>query len=364
MKKQLEKPFEYLRRKEGTAFPTEAVSRWYEARAYVLDKLKDVAIGPHSKEHLHVVVTGDSPLMLSAVRQVALSAHYANFDETTGNNRTIITLVSKDRNIVEELKKEEYLGNLLEFCKYSLFGAKPEHCDSYIDIEIQIVEKWSEESNNETIKMSEEDAKAFLASRNPVEIYSIDTRMAVMVNRIYSLGTLIDSLPFEDIHCASRYALALEFFQHGLLRKPLSPLFDAQAFKADATQVKKCLSNVFCADCFASRAKGIEQYCGGKDKISKKAWEEHNEALSKSEHARWVTEKLIMGFRPMNDLERIHDERLFGEEKKQYREQLKCDPTNPVHIDICSYADLRRINPDDMKYDSFIMLAIPKILSR
>ena len=46
MSKQLEKPFEYLRRKDGTSFPKETVNRWYEARAYVLDKLKDVAIGP------------------------------------------------------------------------------------------------------------------------------------------------------------------------------------------------------------------------------------------------------------------------------------------------------------------------------
>ena len=363
MRKQLEKPFEYLRRKDGSAFPSETINRWYEARAYVLDKLKDVAIEPKSEEHLHVVVTSDSPLMLSVVRQVALSAHYANFDEPTGRYRTVTTLVSKNKEIVEVLKKEEYLGNLMDYCKYSLFGAKSVNCDSYLDIEIQIVEEWTEEGNHEIIKMTEEDVKAFLASRNQEENYSIDTRMAVMVNRIYSLGTLIDNLPFEDIHCASRYALALEFFQHGLLREPLSPLFDAQEFKADATQVKKRLSNVFCADCFASRAKGIEQYCAGKGKKSKKAWEENNEALSMSEHARWTTEKLIMGFRPMNDQERIHDERLFGAEKKQYREQLKNDPAHPVHIDILSYADLRRINPDDMKYDSFIMLAIPYILS-
>ena len=34
------------------------------------------------------------------------------------------------------------------------------------------------------------------------------------------------------------------------------------------------------------------------------------------------------------------------------------------HIDLCSYRELRRVNPDDMKYDCFLMLAIPKILEK
>ena len=39
-----EKPFEYLKRKDGTDFSTETVNNMYVARAYVLDKLKGVAI--------------------------------------------------------------------------------------------------------------------------------------------------------------------------------------------------------------------------------------------------------------------------------------------------------------------------------
>ena len=96
------------------------------------------------------------------------------------------------------------------------------------------------------------------------------------------------------------------------------------------------------------------------------AWEKNNEALSISEHERWVVEKLIMGFSPLDKDERIKDERLFGNAKKQYRKALKCHQkeSGTPHIDLCSYRDLRRVNPDDMKYDSFLMLAIPKILEK
>lgn len=350
MKNPSEKPFEYLKRKDGSAFSPEIVKNWYKARIYVLEKLKDVVIGPTSKEHLNVVVTSDTPLMLSTVRQVALLAHYLNFDESTGKNRTLITIVSKNRQILEELKKEEYLCNLTDLCKYTLFESAPVNGDSYIDIELRINEELPKDNDGITITLSEEEANAFVNSKNPDEVLSIDTRKAVLTGRIYDLGTLIDNIPAEDIHNARRYMFALDVFKHKLLRKRITPMVDAQTWNTDLVKVKNGLSNIFCADCFEWK----RSLCT----------EENNEALSKSEHARWVVEKLIMGFRPLNRCERLHEERLFDAEKKQYLRQLKLNPTEPVHIDLCSYADLRRINPDDLKYDSFLMLAIPAILRK
>ena len=95
-------------------------------------------------------------------------------------------------------------------------------------------------------------------------------------------------------------------------------------------------------------------------------WAKYNEALSKSEHARWAVEKLIMGFRPLNEEERLDDEKLAAHKKKrkEYRNNLKKNSSKLAHIDLCSYSDLRRVNPDDMKYDSFLMLAIPNILAK
>lgn len=342
----VENLFDYLRRKDGSKFDQGTIENWYKARAYVLDKLKDVAIGPESKEHLHVVVGGDGPLMLSIVRQVALLAHYANYKEETGENRTKITLVSGNKDIINNLKEEKHLCNLLDHCKYSV-GSLSYNKDSYIDIELDVVNSKPEVYDKKAIvvDLSDDDAKSFLNGKKNEELYTIDIRKAVLASRMYDLGTVIDNLPAEDIHCASRYAMALDVFQHDYLKRPIG------------NDIEKALSNIFCADCFESRAKGI-----GLIGSDQKTWENYNEALSKSEHARWVVEKLIMGFRPLSPEEHVEDEEMFGDTKKRNRKKLKND--FKAHIDICSYADLRRVNPEDLKKDSFLMLAIPAILKK
>lgn len=334
MRTQLKQPFEYLKRKDGTAFAPEIIKHWYEARAYVLNKLKSVTINPDSRKHLHVIFKGDSPQMLAAVRQIALTAHYPNYDESTGQNRTLVTIVSGNKQLWDELKKEEYLCNLVD-----------NNNNLFIDIEFQIGEDWQEGKNEHILILSDEDMASFLGSKNEKEVYYIDTTRAASTNMVYQIGAEIDNLPAEDIHNPNRYQMALDVFRRILRNK--TPLIDETKWESDQIEVKNGLSNIFCSDCFEFKSEQIIKA--------------NIEAFSKSEHARWVTEKLIMGFRSLNKEERIHDERLFGDKKKQYRKQLKSNPSDPVHIDLCSYADLRRINPDDLKYDSFLMLAIPII---
>ena len=105
-------PFDYLRRKNGEEYSPEIRINWCKAREYVLDRLEGTFFCPNDSGHLHVMVAGDSPLMLSVVRQLALSAHYANYVEydvsstLVCKNRTVITLKSQNDHIVEELKKE------------------------------------------------------------------------------------------------------------------------------------------------------------------------------------------------------------------------------------------------------------------
>lgn len=375
-----EQPFEYLRRKAtGERFEKEVYDNWYKARAFVLDKLKDVAFEADSGEHLRVVVQGDSPLMLSAVRQVALSAHYMNYDEEnpieTKRKRTVITIVSQYPKIVEELQKEEYLCNLLKYCKWSQNGIV-HNADSYIDIEIEIVSDCFEEEQGNVKAVREEEIWAFCSLKPEYEVYRIDTRKAQYAGRMYELGALIDNLPAENIHNAHRYSLALDVYQFSRLLEPLKGLVNDEKWSKNQVKVKSGLSNVFCADRFEtiekevarSKEKEIEN-CREEEKAKKRKenfWEKHNEALSKSEHSRWVVEKLIMGFRSLNNEERLYDESLapYKTRRKGFRDNLKSDENKLAHIDLCSNSDLRRVNPDDMKYDSFLMLAIPKILEK
>lgn len=382
MKNSLEKPFEYLRRLgNGEPFGEETVRNWYIARAYVLDRLKDVAFGPTSSIHLHVVVTNDSPLMLSVVRHVALAAHFINFDEDhedeSRRNRTVITLVSRNPKIKDELEKEEYLCHLPKHCKFVTKhsgtdkgeDAIVENGNSYIDIEIHIVEEFAGDDNgNCLIIFSEEDVRAFQRETSPdaeETIFSIDTRKAVYANRIYTIGEMIDNLPAEDIHSAKRYSMALDIFLHDKLKRPMEPLVNKEKWKNIIT-ARERISNIFCADCFETRAQEIEKCATGDKNEDRFLWEKYNEQLSISEHARWVVEKLIMGYSPLSPRQRFKDESLFYDKKRkaQYRKYLKKQSKAPAHIDLCSYADLRRLNPADMKYDTFMVLAIPLILKK
>jgi hypothetical protein len=384
MKDYNERPFEYLKGKNDRKFSSETVKNWYKARAFVLDKLKDVAFKVDDNNHLHVVLASDSDLMLAVARQAALSAHYINYDEENGKEekrrRTVITLVSKKESkiILPLLSSEEYLYNLLDHCKYTIDG-KSVHKGSYIDVEFVIVKDLPEidENNRNEVLIKEDDVASFCNSKLEDEIYSIDTRKAVFASRMYDLGTLIENLPAENIHDAHRYALALDVYQFQKLQEPPGKLINESKWEKKQIDVKNGLSNVFCADCFETREREIAktkdaaiEACQTEEKkeIVRKEnfWEKYNEALCRSEHARWVVEKLLMGFRPLNNEERIEDERLspYKDKRKEYRNSLKKNIEILSHIDLCSYSDLRRVDPDNMKYDSFLMLAIPKILEQ
>lgn len=372
-----EMPFEYLRRKEdGNRFSDEIVRNWYIARAFVLDQFKEMKVGfePESNAHLHVIVDGDSPIMLSIVRQVALSAHFINFQEGSETeealNRTIITLVSKNHSIIKELEKEEYLCHLPHFCKVVNKGQTAENDGYYIDVEIHIVDDLPISDKNNMLLFTESDVAHFCKQKEREEIFCIDTRKAVYTSRIYDLGLELNNIPAEDIHCAKRYSLALDVFQHIKLKKAVGKMIDETSWeRLSLSRIKEGISNIMCSDCFSLREESIKRYAKGNDLKTMELWEKYNEALSKSEHARWVVEKLIMGYRPLNQEERYHDENLHvqlknKEKKKKYRDSLKRVDNDPAHIDICSYRNLRRINPDDLKFDSFLMLAIPKILEK
>lgn len=359
-----ERPFEYL---------TAAAENWYIARAYVLDKLRDVAFVPGSGEHLHVIVAGDSPLLLSSARQTALSAHYLNFEEENAlgervsRNRTVITLVTGRQadDILRELSREEYLGQLLSVCRYSLFG-EVRNEDAYLDIEVEIVKDIPEDTAD-AIVFTEKEIKAFLAAKDPEDVFSIDTRKAVLANRIYSLGAVIDNIPYEDINGAGRYSRALDTFQYRVLGNAKGARLVTDRWSSRAA-ARNGLSNVICADCFESRELAIRRQCSSYDKLSRESraalWEKNSYALSVSEHCRWTTEKLVLGFSALTPEEKARYNTLFGSARAAFSRNVKNREEAPSHIDICSYRRLRLTDPASLKYDTFLMLAIPLILEK
>lgn len=379
MNKPLECPFKYLKRKQpiigkdykkDDSFDDDIIKNWYRARAFVLDKFESISISPNDSRRLHVIVDGDSALMLSVVRQIALTAHFPNYDEEHRKNRTVVSIVSnKGEALIDVLKQEEYLCNLLDICKYTTSkGTK--HEDSYVDIEFEILKEKPKIDKDKEIglNITESEIVSYCNSKLEDEIFSIDTSKAQYADRMYSLGMVIDNLPYQDIHCVERYSMALDVFLYSEMEKELGSIVKTEVWNDKDNQMKVLLglSNIFCADCFKTRYNSIKPCWENGKMTEKQAWEKHFLSLSKSEHARWVIEKLILGFKPMSNNQRLIDEGYIKnkEEKKRYRKGLKSDWQSPTHIDLCSYSDLRRVDPDNMKYDSFLMLAIPNILAK
>lgn len=374
MSKQMEKPFEFIKKKDGSSFTSETYKNWYKARAYVLDKLKDKAFVPDSNEFLHVVVTDvdnevSRPLMLSIVRQVALSAHFINYKEESNKNRTVITIISHNVGIIkEELKKEEYLFYLPIYGKDFFKDSNNNPVNGCPKVEVDIEICFSEGlPEGDIIKMTKDEAESFCSSKFEDEIFSIDTRMAVYASRMYDLGADINNLPYDDIHSTERYSIALDVFQFVKLEDGLKPLIKNEWTDSEnQVKVLESLSNIFCSDSFESRAKAVKLYSEQRQISEPEAWKELNHSLSKSEHARWVVEKLIMGYKPMSKDQRLEYEKQFGKKREQYAKGLKrpVDMKDLSHVDLCSFVNLRRIDPDNMKYDSFLVLCIPEILKR
>lgn len=384
--------FRRLLNKDNKAFDSALVKEMYQAREFVLSNLTDkgerweymgyvnkierFSIGPDmSDKHLHFFIEGSSSLALMIARQIALVAHYPNFDEKTGKNRTLITIACTDKSakdVVADLKKEEYLCNLLDMAKYTMPENEnnPENKDSYIDIEFKFVDPatFSDIINGE----HESEKKIIISAEKIAQVSNtapkqgIDIARANLADAVYNIGSDVDNLPIHDPLTAAHYSLALELLEkEKLTRETMDIKFDATGYE----KVRMMLSNVFVSDCFESRINGIRKNQKSFDKVKTQIAElskkDTFQKLCACEHSRWLVEKLILGYRPIKPEEKYEDEKLLGKEKSNYRKSLKRQPNNDLaHIDLCSYETLRHVNAENMRYDAFMILSMPLILKK
>ena len=457
------------------AFGEDVVQGWCRARNYVLSKLENEkswgsdGIAVSSSERVHIAIDCVDPMAFYIARHAALALHFPNFNEGDGvsqapSNSTMITLRynrKKYPDIIAELRKEEYLGNLTNLCKYTLItvekedkgnGQKWKNCVvknpySFVGIELELLgfndDDFGDEANgkggmglvcidrNDIEKVKNRKCDCDKCDSNKCDC-KLNVTHARRVNMVYQVGADIDNLPPDDPNISDRYSRALLYFCYQQSKgKTLEKWNEIAEYtneddkKGTLYQIKlrNKLSNVFCADCFVTRLKSLfdnkvrkdmekvikKAYCSVKrskddekidwKKAIKKAYcsvkrSKKNEeidcetvcittdmlnymiknyekdllklvgnnlkTMAKCEHARWNVEKLILGFSPFSPQEHYEYNRRFGSSRSSYRNKLKKNEAH--HINLCSYDDLRRIDPDNMKYDSFLMLAMVRIL--
>lgn len=357
---------------------------WYKARYYVkktLPSLEGDGISHDSNKRIHVVVNWEnsSPLLLAVIRQICLIAHYPNYKEDTGANRTLISICTETGEIdaaYQAISEYPYLGNLLAYCKCNITDGKESKCTETLplDIEFEFIVGKSEIGENDIVfeinKKDVDDKTSHLQNDDK----ALDVTMGMLVSMVYNTGVEIDNLPAYDNANIERYSTALNVFCYKL--KPdlifLKWLESAKLNKDgkyNEVDIKNKLSSVFCADCFESRIRGlldtrkktiVEYLLQDFGNVMKVICKENViTSLARCEHSRWNVEKLIMGFTPLTKEDWYDIESCFGKERRNMIKGLK---KAGRHIDICSYRDLRRVNPEDLKYDFFLILAMPQIM--
>lgn len=360
---------------------------WFKARAFVLQHLAPIdagGIGPDSGEHVHIVMDGASDSMLAVARQIALIAHFSNFDEGTGAHRTVITLCHCIETSAEALNARVSFGNLFDHCVYTIAGERHnDTCGKHdylpLDVEFRFVSGASDsvaaEADERRVVITAQEVDDFFDNCSP-DSALVDITKAIIVDSAYCVGADIDNLSASDFANVPRYQVALDVFSHNGRIAPKKAKWDNDAQpNADGSyssiSILNHLSSIFCADCFESRMRSIFQMGGktvaeylketsAKD-INRVLHDPRNlNALVYSEHARWNVEKLILGFAPLTRQDHYELECCFGQERKVLVNRLK--KKHFRHIDLCSNKHLRRINPGNVKYDYFLMLAIPYIL--
>lgn len=345
---------------------------WYKARYYVqrvMEPLDGNGISPTSSKHVHVVIENiDTPLMQAVARQICLIAHYPNFNEESGDNKTLITLCSDGpSDTYTNIKDKKVFGNLLEFYRCNIEPSKNTRDLIPLDIEFELLDKNPySEKNVRCITLADvEEATKNFDTANA----KIDVTMGMLVNMVYNTGAEIQNLSATDNANIERYSTALNVFCY-----KLKPDMIRQKWH-ECADVKNKLSSVFCADCFETRINGLFDTTGKTlveyllhdfNTVMKEICKEENgkaenlNALARCEHSRWNVEKLIMGFYPLQESDWYELENCFEKERERKIKDLK--KKYGKHIDLCSYRNLRRVNPADIKYDYFLMLAMPQIM--
>lgn len=337
----------------SSSFSTESdkqtfVDDWYFARAfmtssYMMEKMCRVDHDGNITKPLCLTLEGTSSKMRAVLRELILRAHYIDFDEQNGDNASEITILYDDS---EEAAKRTLLGT--PFLAGYLHHLWEEPLD-FLDFKIHFLPK----SAHSRIDVSERILADFPYTRSN----TIDTRAAEYANRIYCLGGDLSNLPSIDTSNAEMYELPLRVFETENYRYDRSESWEGNS-------VKNKLSNVFCTDTFALRKMMLERGMnreGAKERTLVESVRKNILPLSKCEHSRWVAEKLIFDFRPWTPMEHYQYDRLFGEAKKRYYASLK---RKEAHYNICSYRSLMRLDPANLKYDTFLVLAMLEIIKK
>lgn len=305
-------------------------------------------------KYLHVIINGDDDQMLHLAKRVALLAHFPTFyEEDYLNTCTKITILGKKSND----NWRDVFGNL---CRINVTNDKVLDAWIAVPIDVQVehvtlpdnssIDDWARthtDPNRVQILLTKKDIEESIDE--PITLTNEQYELlAKRVNAIYDESQRFDIIRAEDIEHIHEFDTPVEQFIQ------LSDVQVDEAWHKENTDKES--SRAMAISMFV-RIEMLKCLKTNKDHSLYDTLSRHLLAMSQSEHARWNVEKLINGFRPYTRREVIADENLFGAARDVKIKELK---NSCVHLDLCSYSRLRRIDLKSIKYDSFLLLAMVK----
>lgn len=361
-------------------------------------------ITKESQKHVHLIIIGTNELASSIAVNAAHILHFPNYKDCDFTTCSHITFIDNQINNFSKLFRSQY-RNLFNLSRWreiegddclditkgwidSLAGEDSPYRHlgktNFMDIQWEFIsgdvyddsiqtylKKCSlNEGEITTIALcfesSELNASVCLAL--PVEICKTANLILVRQKESETTVSLIQKLPYRD--CVKPFGMMSECYNENLISDKYGKLINAlycgisdftktdeiqQAW--DTCSITDKWSSIYCANMLYTKLRSLGLSI---DKFKK---EELNAMLANSdiqddiqatEHNRWNTEKLLLGFSSLSDEEQSEFRKLLYDKKVLKQKKKGLARSDMKHLDICSNEVLKEIDPDVVYYDNIV----------
>lgn len=353
---------------EQTPAENERIVR--EALIKDIKRWVDASLFGTNPKYLHVIIEGDDERMLMVAKQMALLAHFPTFDEKKPDTfdekkpdtRTRISILGKTS--TGDAWKAGF-GNLLNYDWEKLpLDVMVEHVPLTDDEEElkSRAKEWTRTAKKafpQRFQVVYDAQKIDDLIKLEAEVFPLEIRegLAKRTNMVYEASQGLERIDAKNVNNVREYRESVKGFLNISEDKVdvawenlLPDLKESNYCFVDSLLVRIQSLRLLKTNRRLARLLGRELYQTLEDNLA---------AMSQSEHSRWNVEKLMNGFRPFTDVEEVtYDKMKDAQEQRQYANDLKRN--KKAHLDLCSYARLRTLDPVAVKYDSFLLLALVK----
>lgn len=375
----------------------------FEGDGYI--PLDGKGIGLESRNHVHLIIVGMTDLGKSLALNAAHVLHFPNFKEGDFETYTRITFIDKRadelgerfrnrHSVLFELARWKAGNNWVDplsdedsSSPYKYLGPK-----NFMDIEWEFIKgdiaspeirqylenSCSENNSLTTIALCEDNSDRNLAICLGLPLNILQgpaLNMLLVRQREGDMAIkLLESIPLRGDKVKA-FGMMSECYEENLLTDRYGKLINAlyngdinisSDDKETIDKIEKAWSDASITDRWSSNYSAnmlfvkLRSLGFNNDNISEKAIvsqlskPEVQEWIQKTEHNRWITERILQGFIPLTLEEQNKFESFRNDPNKTKKERKNLTKETKKHLDLCSNETLSIIDPTVAKYDNIV----------